>query len=153
MVQMKSALGGARVEQVMITNFRMLAPEDTLSRAVEFLLNGYQQDFPVINDGRLVGLLTRSALVSGLARLGANMPVADAMEKTLAIAHPKEPVESVFTRLQNSGSRSLPVVADEHLLGIITSENVAEYLMVQAALHKDINTAPTAVHLTERHAT
>ena len=81
------------------------------------------------------------------------MPIADAMEKTLAIAHPDEPVESVFTRLQNTGSRSLPVVSDEHLLGIITSENVAEYLMVQAALHKDVNTTPTAVRLTERHAT
>ena len=46
MVQMKSALGSIPVSQVMITDFRTLAPDDTLSCAVQFLLGGYQQDFP-----------------------------------------------------------------------------------------------------------
>ncbi|MBC8096293.1 MAG: site-2 protease family protein [Akkermansiaceae bacterium] len=137
MVEMKSALNGARVYDVMITKFRTVAPEDTLGRAVEYLLAGYQQDFPVLSEGRLAGMLTRSALINGLARLGGNMPVADAMEKEFLIANPNELAETAFLRLQSTPSRCMPVVESEELLGILTGENVGEFLMVQAALHNE----------------
>ncbi|HXI51511.1 MAG TPA: site-2 protease family protein, partial [Candidatus Saccharimonadales bacterium] len=45
--QMKSALAGLPVSRVMMTDFRTLAPDDTLARAVEHILAGCQQDFPV----------------------------------------------------------------------------------------------------------
>jgi predicted transcriptional regulator len=133
-VQMKSALSGIRVGQVMIREFRTLAPEDTLSNAVDHLLAGYLQDFPVMREGDLVGLLTRSALVGGLARLGRNMPVADAMEKDLPTAQPGETAEAAFQRLQSNGDRSMLVLEQGQLAGILTRENLGEYLMVQAAL-------------------
>jgi Zn-dependent protease/predicted transcriptional regulator len=152
MVQMKSALNGIRVGQVMITDFRTLLPEDTLSRAVEFLLAGYQQDFPVASEGRLVGMLSRSALVDGLSRLGPNMPVADAMSKEFATVNPNELAETVFTRLQANNSRALPVLENGQLLGILTTENVGEYLMVQTALHNEPSGRRIGLHMTERHA-
>lgn len=151
MVQMKFALGATRVGHVMITDFKTLAPEETLSRAVEFLLAGYQQDFPVVADGRMVGLLTRAALVNGLARLGAEMPVADAMEQQFTTANPLEPVEKVFQRLQTASSRSMPVIENGQLVGILTSENIGEFLMVQSALHPESGTRETAARLTAEH--
>lgn len=154
MVQMKFALGATRVAHVMITEFKTLAPEDTLSRAVEFLLAGYQQDFPVVAEGRLVGMLTRTALVNGLARLGGSMPVADAMEQQFVTARPEEPVEKVFQRLQSAASRSMPVLEDGQLMGILTSENVGEFLMVQSALHPALATRETGGRIAaERQAT
>jgi Zn-dependent protease/predicted transcriptional regulator len=153
MVQMKSALNGIPASRVMITDFKTLAPEDTLSRAAEYLLAGYQQDFPVMSDNQLVGVLTRPALVNGLTRLGANMPAADAMEKEFVTAHPDEPAEMVFHRLQTSPSRSVLILQNGQLLGIVTAENVGEYLMVQAALHGELRTPPRlGGRLTERHA-
>lgn len=137
MVQVKSALGTIRVGQIMITEFRTLAPEDTLSRAVDLLLTTHQQDFPVVEEGRVVGLLTRSSLVHGLARLGSQMPVADAMERQFATADAQELVESVFARLQGAHARSMPVLLNDQLVGMINSENVGEFLMVDAALKKD----------------
>src|SRR5439155_13075561 len=74
LAQMRSALGGVSVGQVMITDFHALSPQDTLSRAVEQLLAGWQNDFPVVEDGRVVGLLTRAALVNGLAKRGQQAP-------------------------------------------------------------------------------
>lgn len=149
MVQMKSALSGIPVSHVMITDFRTLTPEDTLSRAVDYLLAGYQQDFPVMRDGKLLGLLTRSALLNGLARLGQNMPVADIMQKEFTTAEPSEMAEAAFARLQRGDCRSLPVLRDGQLVGIVTSENVGEFLMVQAALQNEARTA----RLAKRYAT
>jgi len=43
MVQIKSALGGIPIRHVMITDFRMLAPQDPLANAVEHILAGFQE--------------------------------------------------------------------------------------------------------------
>ncbi|HLP77059.1 MAG TPA: site-2 protease family protein [Candidatus Paceibacterota bacterium] len=152
MVEMKSALNGAHVSDVMIRDFKTLAPEDTLARAAEHLLAGYQQDFPVLSEGCVIGMLTRSALIQGLAKLGGNMPVADAMEKDFSIADPGDLAETNFVKLQATGCRSTPVVEDGHLLGILTCENVGEFLMVRAALHNDHGTGHVGARLVERHS-
>ena len=39
------------LSKVMITDVRTLAPTDALGHAVELLLAGFQQDFPVLEDG------------------------------------------------------------------------------------------------------
>jgi Zn-dependent protease/predicted transcriptional regulator len=136
LVQMKAGLGGIPVSRVMITDFKMLKPDDPLSQAAEHLLSGYQQDFPVVDgDARILGLLTRAKLVDGLAKNGEGTPVGNVMETQFVAAHPSEMAEPAFIRLQHSNCRSMPVLRDGRLLGMVTAENVGEFLMIQAALH------------------
>ena len=132
--QMKSGLAGLPVSRVMMTEFRTLAPNDTLARAMEHILAGCQQDFPVVDGGRVVGVLTRGDLLTGLAKQSQLAPVADVMQRNVCTADVGEMVESVLTRLQEDDCRVLPVLAAGELAGILTTENLGEYLMVQATL-------------------
>src|SRR5512137_1095704 len=59
-VQMKSTLGGCLVREAMLTDFRTLSPRETLGQAVRLLLAGSQQDFPVVDNGQVVGMLSRA---------------------------------------------------------------------------------------------
>jgi Zn-dependent protease len=134
MVQMKSALGGIPIQAAMIKDFRTLAPSDTLERAVEHILAGFQQDFPVVEQERVVGVLTRNDLLKALSQRGTNGRVEDAMQRQFETADPNEMLETVFVRLQARGCHSLPLVRNGQLAGILTMDNVGEFLMVQAAL-------------------
>lgn len=136
MVQMKAGLGSIPVSRVMITDFKALKADEPLAQAAECLVSGYQQDFPVVDgDEKILGLLTRTRLVDGLAKNGETTPVGNVMETGFEAAHPSETAEAAFVRLQHSNSHSMPVLRDGKLLGMITTENVGEFLMVQAALH------------------
>jgi Zn-dependent protease len=132
--QMKSALAGLPVSRVMMTDFRTLAPEDTLARAVEHILSGSQQDFPVVESGHVVGVLTRGDLLTGLAKQGQLAPVAEVMQRNVCSAEAGEMVESVLARLQEDDCRVLPVTRAGELVGVLTTENLGEYVMIQAAL-------------------
>jgi hypothetical protein len=55
--QVKSSLHNAAAGQAMLTDFQVLAPEDTLSHAIELTLAGSQKDFPVLVDAAMVGVL------------------------------------------------------------------------------------------------
>ena len=54
-VQMKSSLAGIPLRRAMLTHFCTLTPASTLGEAVDFLLTGSQQDFPVVANGRVEG--------------------------------------------------------------------------------------------------
>jgi Zn-dependent protease/predicted transcriptional regulator len=133
-VQTSTTLAGVPVGRVMITDVRTLSPDDPLERAVRFVLDGFQQDFPVIADGQVVGVLTRAALLRALAERGPTAPVETAMQKDFRAASPDEPVEEVLTRLETCGCHAMPVVRGRELLGVLTTENIGEFVMVQTAL-------------------
>jgi CBS domain-containing protein len=133
-VTVRSALAGIPVMRVMIEDFRSLRPEDSLSRAVEYLLAGFQQDFPVVEGDRLVGILTRDDLATAMGRYGPETPVGDVMQQKFVTAHPREMLQTAFERLQAGHCRTLPVVSDGHLRGLITADNVAEVLMIRQIL-------------------
>ena len=81
LAQMKSALKGIPVSEVTVTDFNTISASDTLARPVELMLHGTQQDFPVVDHGRLVGILTRKELLSGLSQTGPDTPVSQVMRQ------------------------------------------------------------------------
>ncbi len=136
LAQARSALDGIPVQRVMVTDFRTLAPDDPLSRAVEYALAGFQLDFPVVEGDRLVGVLTRNDLVAGLGRYGPGAPVREVMQQDFVTAEPREMLQTALARLQDCGCHTLPVVQDGRLLGLVTAEGLAEVLMIREALRR-----------------
>jgi Zn-dependent protease len=132
--QMKSAIGGLPVARAMLTDFHTLAPGDTLARAMELILAGSQQDFPVVEAGRVVGVLTRADLLAGLHKLGAQGFVADAMQREFEVADANELLESAFARGQAGKAQVMPVLQRGELVGLLTAENVGEFVLIREAL-------------------
>ncbi|NWG14879.1 MAG: site-2 protease family protein [Acidobacteria bacterium] len=134
MVQMKSALGGIPVSKAMLTYVQTLTPQDTLGRAVESILAGSQQDFPVVDDSRVVGVLTRRDLMVALARFGQEGLVSDVMQRDFQVVDSSDMLETASMRLQECGCHTLPVTHGGQLVGLVTMDNVGEFLMIQSAL-------------------
>jgi Zn-dependent protease/predicted transcriptional regulator len=141
-VQTDLAFEGVSVREAMITDFTVLAAGDPLAHAVQLLLTGSQQDFPVVVEGQVVGVLRRAALMTALATGGLDTPVADAMEPTPAAVNPGECVRTALQRMDDESQTTLPVLERERLIGLITLENLSEYLMVRAALTRRKVPAP-----------
>jgi Zn-dependent protease len=133
MVQMKSALAGIPVRRAMLTHFRTLTPSNTLGDAVDLILTGSQQDFPVVVDGRVEGVLTRSDLMSALSRQGREELVTAAMKRDCLVAEPGEMLEAVLARARGRECQTVPITDGGRLVGLVTTDNVGEFLMIQAA--------------------
>lgn len=136
MVQMRSILNDVPVAHAMITDFHTLSPSDPLRRGTEAILAGFQHDFPVVDDGRLVGVVTRASMLKSLAEHGPDSLTADAMTTEFETVDPQELLDAAAMRLQASGGPSLLVVRDGRLCGILTMENVGEFMMIRLALRK-----------------
>ncbi len=142
LVQIRSALGGIPVSRAMITEFHTLTPDEPLSRAVELLLRGTQQDFPVMADGRVVGVLTLRDLQGALGQRGEAIPVGEVMRKGVPEVDSHDMLDSAFQTLQSTGARMGAVTHGGQVVGLVTLDNVGEFIMVQSSLNAHLRRHP-----------
>jgi Zn-dependent protease/predicted transcriptional regulator len=133
---LRRTLQGITVRRAMVTDLRSLGPSDPLAIAVRASLSGFQQDFPVVAEGHLVGVLTRPDVLDAVARSGGRGTVGDAMRRELNPVEPDDTLDQTFERLLSTPGGTLPVVENEHVVGLLTRDGVSELLAVQGALHK-----------------
>lgn len=131
--QVRSLLSNVAVEDAMLLRFRTLQLSDTLGTAVDELLAGSQQDFPVLDGERYVGMLQRKDLLENLANHGREANVADLVSKQCPVADHRDPLSEAIREMQEQGCASAAVFASGRLAGVLTLENVGEFMMVQSA--------------------
>lgn len=131
----RAAVRGLLARDAMVTSFAVLAPQDTLARAGEQLLSTHQQDFPVIDAwGRVAGMLPRATLLEGLARLGRDSAVLEAMRRDVRAVSPETGLDDVLRLLQQDPGMPLVVLAEGKLVGMITLENLSELIQISQTL-------------------
>ena len=88
----------------------------------------------MVEQGHVVGMLLRADMIAALAGGEVHASVQQAMREDFPVASPMEPLHSVFTRLHDTQAATIPIVENGRLVGLITLENMTEYMMVHAAL-------------------
>ena len=136
MAQLKSAIGGIPVQQAMITDFKTLHRNDSLERAVELSLAGSQKDFPVVDNGDIEGVLTQSDLMRALSTSDRHSAVASAVQKEFVTVDSLEMLEMAFAKLRDCNCHTLPVTRNGRLVGLLTMDNMGEYMRIHAALKR-----------------
>jgi len=139
MVEMQSALDGWRVRDAMMTRFRTLSTQDPLIRAVEELLAGSQQDFPVLEHDRPAGILRRNDLVKALSDGRRHDAVGEVMCSECETVEAEAALKAVVESMQARHCATVPVMQDGRIIGLLTLENITEMLMVNAALENSVH--------------
>jgi Zn-dependent protease/CBS domain-containing protein len=136
-VELRAALAGMPLRSVLVTDFRTLAPENTLADAVSLTLAGTQKDIPIIDRSRrFIGLLSQAALLRGLSAQGDASTVGEWMRRDVATARADESLEAIWQRLREGDGHLLPVIDSERLIGLIDLDNLLELSRFRAALER-----------------
>jgi Zn-dependent protease/predicted transcriptional regulator len=137
-----SLMKGARVREAMLTNFTTLPHGASIRQAAEELLDSSQQEFPVMHGDRVLGLLRRNELITGLAQEGPESYVSSVMERDFLRLRPEDSLEEVLSNLSDSDYTALVIDDQEKLVGIITKENLNEFLVLRNLGHRRPRTIP-----------
>jgi Zn-dependent protease len=136
LVQMKHSLAGIPVSRAMMTHFETLAPTDWLTKAIDVTLSTTQKDFPVVEDGRVVGILAQSDLFAALARRGPNVSVGEVMRTDFEVVQASEMLDRAFRRLSARRCGTAPVQSQGRLVGMVSMDNIGEFIAIHGALEK-----------------
>jgi Zn-dependent protease/predicted transcriptional regulator len=134
MVEMQSALAGLHVRDAMMTRYRSLTSKDSLTKAVTELLAGSQQDFPVIENDRPIGMLRRNDLVKALSEGRHVALVTNGMCEDCETVDVAASLQSAVESMRARDCATMPVVAGGRIVGLLTLENITEMIMINAAM-------------------
>lgn len=135
--QFQQLLGGVRVAEVMRRQPITIEAHLPLREVVEhFFLRHPHKVYPVIRDGRFVGVLTLRALQATPRDQWEIVQAGDlaARRGQVPIVHPQEPAVQALRKLAESNQSRLPVVEAGSLVGLLCGRDVMALMELRSGL-------------------
>lgn len=129
----RTLLGGEKVARFMHNQIVTITPDLTINEMVDqYVYKHYQKAFPVVDNGKLVGIVTLQTLLSLDRHKWHWLHVASVME------HPSDDntvaldsgAYDALEKMQNLGKEMLMVTSDGRFMGAISFRDVAAYLSI-----------------------
>jgi chloride channel protein, CIC family len=121
----EAVLGDLTAAQVMQRQVETLPSQMTLEQALQVFSQSHHRGFPVIEAGKLVGIVTQSDLQStGKRSLPADTPLQKVMTTWPVTVEPNSSLAHVLYLLNRFNLSRLPVVEGKKLVGIITRTDI-----------------------------
>lgn len=102
-----------------------ISPGSDLQTASRLLLQHGIRRLPVVDDGKLVGLVTVADVVGTIADMNIDIPIKDYVEKEVVAIYSDTPLPVVARIMELAGVKAVPVLdAALELIGIISDRDV-----------------------------
>ena len=110
----------------------VIAPTDTVYRALQLMAENNVGSVVVSDDGRMVGIFTerdycRKIILMGRSSL--NTPLDEIMTKKMITVHPDQTLEECLELMTRYHIRHLPVEDCGKLVGVVSMRNVMEMII------------------------
>jgi CBS domain-containing protein len=112
----------------MTSNVRAAAPTDSLADAAQAMKQEDVGSLPVVQDDRLVGILTdRDIVLRAVAERvdPQSIHVGDVASRELVTVAPEQDLDEALALMARNRVRRLPVVEDGRLVGVLAQADVA----------------------------
>jgi len=110
---------------LMTRNPVTISPGSDLQTAARLLLKNHIRRLPVVDEGKLVGLVTVADVVGTIADMNIDIPIKDYVEKEVVAIYSQTPLPVVARIMELAGVKAVPVLdSNLELVGIISDRDV-----------------------------
>jgi Zn-dependent protease/CBS domain-containing protein len=141
-VEMRAIFKGYRARDAMIRQFHTLSENDSMADAARDLLTSQQKDFPVMDGGKITGLLLHHDVVNALSHGNADHRVAEFVRRDCLMVDDNEPLDRVLDKMNACGCPTLLVQRQGELMGILSEEHLGQWLMLHSSVRQRSSETP-----------
>jgi CBS domain-containing protein len=132
---MASSVETRTVEELMTSGPTSIASDAMAVEAARRMLSEDVGSLPVVDDDRLVGMVTDRDLVLQVMAKDldpSKVPISEVCTEDPVTAEPGEPLDEALKRMAKEQVRRLPVVSDGRLVGILAQADIARAAAVES---------------------
>lgn len=119
--------------QLMTTPVKTVTPDTTIEKAGKLMYRYGHSGYPIVEDGKLVGMITRRDLDKANHHGLGHAPVKAYMTTNLIVIKPTTTLEEIQKIVIEHNIGRLPVIDNNRVVGIVTRTNIIEKIHEQTA--------------------
>jgi len=135
-VAIRSICKDYRVRDAMIRQFQTLSDNDLVADAARESSTSQQKDFPVMDDGKITGLLFHGDVVRALAQGDGNQRVARFARRDCLMVDENETLDRALDKMNACGCTTLLVQQQDALVGILSEEHLGQWMMLHSSVRE-----------------
>lgn len=120
LVLLENVLGRVSVADVMSTDVVTVSPEMRVSEVIDLILKTKHLGFPVVDDGRIVGIITLHDIIG----VDPEERIGNVMSREVVTISPDKSAFDAFKIMSEMGIGRLPVVEDGRIVGIVSRSDL-----------------------------
>ncbi len=135
-------------KEIMSHPVKTLTPETTIEEAGHLMYRYGHSGYPIVEDGHLVGLITRRDLDKGNHHGLGHAPVKAYMTTNIISIEPETTLEDIQKLIIEHNIGRLPVLQNGEIIGIVTRTNIIEIIHNEiGSIHEGKDSNLTKLHL------
>jgi CBS domain-containing protein len=134
-ILIRDLLDGVRVKRMMRTRVLMVSPHITVESLVnDHILGSDDQAFPVVENDRLVGMVTLQDVRSAERDRWDELTVSDIMtpQSKLITVSTQDDAADALSKLTQSDVRQLPVMEENEIAGLLRRRDIIRWLQLES---------------------
>ncbi|GFO57224.1 poly(A) polymerase [Geomonas sp. Red276] len=112
---------------IMSSPVKTLPPGCTIAQAQERLVRYNVSAMPVIDDGKVAGIISRKIVEKALYHDLGQVPISDYMHSEFYSATPDTPISDLQASMVGGDARLIPVLSGDQLVGVVTRTDLLRY--------------------------
>lgn len=130
-VAVRETIRNYSVRDILADNFVSVTPGTTLKQVLELTFHRHQEDFPVIEDGEIRGIITRKEIMLAVHQKGKEVTAGEIMRSGVPSVDDAESLDVVQKLMAKYTTNAMPVEKDGRILGVVTNDDINKvYLMM-----------------------
>ncbi len=129
--ELKYALEGIRVKDVLMTKYTVLNTEDTLQDASRNLIDTNEKSFLIMRDGKVEGVLDYKDIIDGLHKGNASEKIETFMQKDFIWLDQGDLLSDKLLLIGQGKQSLFPVKSNDKLIGVINTENIEKWILAK----------------------
>lgn len=113
---------------IMSATVKLISSHETISKASELMKRYGHSGLPVVEKGKVVGIITRKDIDKAISHHLSHAPVKGFMSRNLTFVEADEKVEKLMKLMTEKGIGRLPVFKEGKLVGIVTRTDLLKAL-------------------------
>lgn len=130
-VELRTTLKKFSVKDVLPEQFFTVSSYTPLSQVLALTLHSHQEDFPVVDEKRLLGLLTRTDIILGIHQSGTQKQAQEVMKKDFPTVNINDSLIRAHKLMEEWQIKAVPVLDRGEVVGIVSLEDISRvYLLM-----------------------
>jgi len=126
-VEFRSEIADAAAAEAMLVKFDSLAPRMTVRESLEVLRHSSQEEFPVLDGDKLVGMVSKNDVISAFGEPDKEAIIGEIMHTDFIQSTAGSRLGAIFRQMEQHEKDMVPILADGKVVGLLSYDQIGRY--------------------------